>query len=173
MRTYTQRRRRGFGSAEIVITAGLTMLLTFTMVSVSMHASAGWSNGAGQMMADDTASVAVQRVASDVRAGISATVSPNKSECTVVMPSVNAAGDYDRSTSGESVRFYLSDGKLFRQGTTSGTTRMARNVQQLQFDLEGNEVTISIRARQQQGKTYRETRLVTKATLRNVRTTEE
>jgi hypothetical protein len=173
MKTRTHRLRRGFGAAEMVITAGLTMLLTITMVSVSMHASAGWSNGAGQMMADDTASVALQRVAGDVRAGVSATVSPNGSEMTVVMPSVNAAGDYDRLTSGDSVRFYLSDGKLYRQGTLSGTLRLARNVQRVDFSRDGNELVIAIRARQQQGSTYRETRLVTKATLRNVPTTEE
>ena len=44
---------------------------------------------------------------------------PAATELTVVLPLVNASGDYDRYNDGDSILYYVSGGKLYRKPNSS------------------------------------------------------
>jgi hypothetical protein len=139
------------------------------LVSVGVTAGTQWSIGSSRMMADNNASLALQSCARDIRDGLRATVSTNGRELTVVMPAVNLEGDFDRLTDGDVIRYYLSNGLLFRQRGTRTPIVLGKNLTALQFEVDRTKISIQLTTQQKNGNRVGETTLNTEVTLRNER----
>jgi hypothetical protein len=101
-------RRRGVTLVEAVIGSGLLLLVAAGVVALSVAGTNAWSSNSSQMMADGSASMALQRLSQEVRSGLRASVSPDGTRLSVVLPWRNSEGDYDRFTDGATVTYYLS-----------------------------------------------------------------
>lgn len=159
-------RRRGATLPEIIITAGLFLLLLTALVAMSMGASKSYSLDSSKMMADDSASVAVQSMVREIRAGLRTSLS-DSSSLTVVLPYVNEQGDYDRTRDGDTIYFYLSDGKLFRKRNVEDARMLARGITLLEFSKNGKELAIKVTTQQQIGTRMATTTLDSQVVLRN------
>ena len=159
--------RRGATLPEVLTASAIFLMMLGGLISVGSEASVGWANGASRVMADDSASSAIQVMTSEVRAGLRLTVNAAGTEATVVMPYVNAQGDYDRFTDGGSVRYYASSGKLYRQVGTTGPTVLSRNVARARFEDAGGRLQIEIVSERHNGNRSATTTLTTQIALRN------
>lgn len=137
------------------------------LVSVGVTAGTQWSIGSSRMMADNNASLALQSCAQDVRNGLRATVSTNNKELTVVRPAVNLEGDFDRLRDGDVIRYYLSNGMLYRQRGTRTPIVLGKKITGIRFAVDGSEIEIQLTAQQKNGNRVGETTLKTEVTLRN------
>ncbi len=160
------RRRRGATLPEIITTSGLFLLLLTGLIAMSIGASKGYSMDSSKMMADDSASVAVQSMAREIRAGLRMSLS-SSSSLSVVMPYVNEQGDYDRTRDGDTIYYYLSSGKLYRKRNAENARAVARGITLLEFTKNGIELGIKITSRQQIGTRISTTTLASQVILRN------
>jgi len=161
------RSRRGATLAEVATASMVFLLMLGGLVSIGVQASNGWANGTSEVMADDSASSALQAITRDVRNGLRCTVNEAHSEVTVTMPYVNAQGDYDRYNDGSDVKYYVSAGKLYRQAGVSSPTVLSRNVTSIQFVDSGGELQVQITCQRQNGNRSATTVLTTQVGLRN------
>ena len=161
------RMRRGATLPEALIVSSLLVILLTGMVTVSVDASGQWSRSTSKMMADNDASLTLQRLARDVRDGTTASVNTGGTELTVTLPQVNSEGDFDRYTPGASVRYYLSSGTLYRQQGTGAAQALGSKVTAVRFAVDGAEVGLQLTTRQQNGTKGKETTLSTQIALRN------
>ncbi len=162
--------RRGASALEILSIAGVLLVVLGGLISLGTNSATEYALGASKIMADTDASLTLQKLVREVRDGISATVD-SPTSLTVVLPSVNAQGDYDRYTPGVSVRYYLNNKTLYRQAGTADAVVLGRNIRNLVFSSEstpaGPRLKVALTCRQQVGTRKKETVLSSAVTLRN------
>jgi hypothetical protein len=160
-------RRRGATIAEVLVASAVLLLMLGGVVSIGVQSSDGWAMGTSQVLADDSASSALQAITRDVRDGISCVVNTAKTEATVTLPEINAQGDYDRFSDGSIVRYYLSAGKLYRQVDGGIATVLTRNVTAVRFEELAGKIQLEITRQKQNGNRSATTTLKTQVALRN------
>ena len=163
----TLKRRRGVSIVEAVISSFVLVIMLVGLAGMGVNALNQWSFGSSKVLADNDAVLALQNLSREVRAGVRATVSQDLGTLTVVMPYVNGQGDYDRFRDGVTVRYYSSDGKLWRQSGTASATALSKKVNWVSFSANGSQIQIQVNSRQQYGRRVGDTTLTTQVTLRN------
>jgi hypothetical protein len=108
----------------------------------------------------------MQRLTTEIRSGSRAYSGSGGGVLTLVMPSVNAQGDYDRFTDGATVYYYASNGRLWRYANGSAAV-IAKKINWVSFAVNGSLVQIRTNSRQQLGTKIGDTTLTTQVTLRN------
>lgn len=161
------RTRRGATLIEILVVSALFLTLLSSLLTMGMTATTGYSANSSKMMADDNASLALQRMTQEIRSGLRVTVDANAEGVTVVMPRVNSEGDYDRFSDGIQVRYYLEGGRLYRKQGLGTPTIAGRNVSAARFSMEGTQLDIELTCSQKIGTRQGTTTLATEVTLRN------
>ena len=163
------RGRRGFNLVEVIIAAGILTFILAGIIATGIASSTQWAISKTKTSADNDASLALQRLTEEVRAGIKASVSSDSKTLTITMPAVNSAGDYDRYTNGAIWSFYASNGKLYRKIGTGTATRLGNNITGASFALGAGtaQVVATVTSRQYQGSRYGETSYTTTISLRN------
>lgn len=165
--TRTQRRhRRGTTITEVVIASFVFLILLTGLVGMSMNALSQWSYGSSKLNADNDAVVAMQKLTTDVRSGTRALTSGSGSVLALVLPVINAQGDYDRFTEGSTVYYYVSSGKLWKLANGNATV-IGKKINWVSFAVNGSQVQIRTNSRQQVGTKIGDTTLTTQVTLRN------
>lgn len=159
------RRRRGITLVEVSIAGLLMTSLLVALLSLGSVTSKEWAKSSAKIGADTDASVALQQFAYQVRDGISATVSDGV--LTVVMPLLNSEGDYNRYVTGDTVDFYVEDGKLYRQLVGGDPQELASGISSHSFAVAGREVSLSVTTEQERGIEKATTTYHTQVTLRN------
>jgi hypothetical protein len=158
--------RRGSSVTEVILMSGIMFLMLAALVTLSINIGRQWASGSSKMMSDGSASLALQTVAQEIRDGIRASVSGGT--LTVVMPYVNAQGDYDRYTDGTSVQYYLSGGKLYRQRGSATPSVVSTRVTAVAFTVNGEQVTLQMTAKRTSGTKTSTSTYRTQVTLRNL-----
>jgi Tfp pilus assembly protein PilV len=158
--------RRGVTITEVVIASFIFLLLLTGLVGMSMNALSQWSHGSSKVSADNDAVAAMQRLTTEIRSGSRAYSGSGGGVLTLVMPSVNAQGDYDRFTDGATVYYYASNGRLWRYANGSAAV-IAKKINWVSFAVNGSLVQIRTNSRQQLGTKIGDTTLTTQVTLRN------
>lgn len=168
-RISVRKTRRGFNLVELIIASGILSFILAGLVATGIASSTQWAISKTKTSADNDASLALQRLTEEIRAGIKATVSSDSKSLSVVMPAVNSAGDYDRYTNGATWTFYQSNGKLYRKIGTGTATRLGSNITGVSFSLGAGtaQVIATVTSRQTQGSRYGETSYTTTISLRN------
>lgn len=161
------RNTRGATLIEILIVSALLLVVLGGILSMGLTAATSYSLNGSKMMADDSASLALQRMSQEVRTGLRVTVDADAQGLTVVMPAVNGQGDYDRYYDGALVRYYLHAGRLYRKEGTAEATVVGRHVSAGRFTLDGTQLGIHLTCAQQIGNRKGSTTLATEITLRN------
>lgn len=159
--------RRGITIPEVITSSVLFVLLLAGLLSIGVQASSQWSRGTSRVIVDDAASMAVQAIARDVRDGLSCTTNGDGAEVTVVMPLVNAQGDFDRFTDGVAVRYYRSGTTLYRKPGEGTPQVLGKRISRVHFAVEDGRLVIELTTRQQLGARVEETQLATQISLRN------
>jgi hypothetical protein len=145
------RGRRGATMVEVVIGSGLLALLLTAIVSLSVSSSSTWARGTARLMSEDSASLALQELTADVRSGSTATVSYDGSALTVQTAASNSEGDYERTASGSSIRYYVTGGVLYRQVGTGTPGALARGISSLKFGVDGDRISAWVTSTQRAG----------------------
>lgn len=158
--------RRGITVAETITAGALFVLLLAGLIALNSGAASAWSIGSSQMMADNNASLALQKLTTEIRDGESASVDATGTRLTVTFPSVTADGDYDRGGTGNTLVYSLSGTSLTRQQGTANAV-LCRNVNSVQFAVSGGQVQVTLTSRQQNGTQARLTTLTSPVSLRN------
>lgn len=159
--------RRGATLAEVATASSVFVLMLGGLVSIGVHASDGWANGTSQVMADDSASTAIQAISRDVRDGIDCEVNESSTEVEVQLPEINAQGDYNRFEVGSEVRYYLYGGKLYRQVDGGASSVLTRNVTAVRFEELAGKLHIEITSEKVNGNKSWRTTLKTQVAMRN------
>jgi Tfp pilus assembly protein PilV len=161
------RNRRGISVPEVVVATFCLVLMLTGLVGMTVNGLKQWSFGSSKLMADNDAVMAVQALSNEIRNGIRAYTDDPGTTLTVVLPLVNAQGDYDRFTEGFSVSYYVSNGKLWRKVGTDTATVLARKINSVTFAVDGAQVKVTTNSRQQYGTKVGDTTMTTQITLRN------
>ncbi len=161
------RTARGATLIEVLIVASLFLVVLGGLLSMGLTATTSYSLNGSKMMADDSASMALQRLSQEVRTGLRVTVDADAQGLTVVMPAVNSQGDYDRYNDGAQIRYYLNAGRLYRKVGTANATVVGKNITVGRFTLDGSQLGIHLTCAQQIGNRQGTTSLATEITLRN------
>lgn len=160
------KQRRGITITEVVIASFIFLILLIGLVGMSISALSQWSYGSSKVNADSDAMLAMQKLSTEIRSGTRAYVSSGGGTLTLIMPSVNAQGDYDRFTEGATVYYYASNGKLWRYANGSAAT-IAKKINWVSFAVNGSQVQIRTNSRQQYGTKIGDTTLTSQVELRN------
>ena len=149
---------------EIMVVTGLLTMVTVSFVAMLIHSLRGWSSGTSSETSTSKATIAIQRLANDIRDARSAVVSSGV--LTVTFPnSVVDPGTgeriYDLSSDDPVTRsYYVSGGNLVR--TVGGvTTILCRGVTTTTFHAWGGTVTITTLTSTDQEGTYTSTQQIT------------
>lgn len=159
--------RRGTTLTEVVTASALFLMLLTGLITLSLGSSRTYSANSSRMTADDTVAVALQSISSEVRSASTTTVNTDQTSLTAVMPYVTEQGDYDRSRTGDTLQFYLSNGALYRKRNTENARAIARGVQSLKFTRNGSELKIEVTSAQQTGNKTSTASMSTQVALRN------
>jgi len=162
------RTRRGISIPEVVIATFCLVLMLTGLVGMTVNGLKQWSFGSSKLMADNDAVLAIQALSNEIRSGIRAYTDTAGTTLTVVLPSVNAQGDYDRFSEGSSVSYYVSSGKLWRKVGTASATVLSRKINTVKFVVDGALVKVTTNSRQQYGTKVGDTTMSTQITLRNL-----
>ena len=167
--TRPTRERRGATLPEVAIMAASFSILLAGLVTMGISAGSEWSRGSSRIMADNDASMAVQRIAQEMRDGASGTVSTDKLRVTVQMPYKDTTtGFYDRFRSGDTVTYYRdTTGNLYKQVNQNTPLLIGRNLRELSFDGGGEQVTIRLQTWSKTGTKESRTEYSTQVTFRN------
>jgi hypothetical protein len=166
MRRYLK--RRGATLPELMVVIGSFAFLLAGVVAMGVSSASEWGRGSTKLIADNDASLALQKLAKDARIGIRCYVNTDGTQLSVVLPVANAQGDFDRFTEDPAhVRYYLSSNTLYRQKGTGTPTVLADGINSVGFSVNGTQVQMTLRVRKQTGSRYGETTLKTQVTLRN------
>jgi len=161
------RTRRGISIPEVVVATFCLVLMLTGLVGMTVSGLKQWSFGSSKLMADNDAVLAVQLLSNEIRNGIRAYTDAPGTTLTVVLPLVNAQGDYDRFTEGASVTYYVSGGKLWRKAGAANATVLSRKINSVTFAVDGAQVQVSTNSRQQYGTKVGDTTMKTQITMRN------
>ena len=167
MRSTRPRILRGATIVEALMAAAAFTLMLSGLVAIGTSALSSWSYGSSKMTADNDASLAMQQMVSDARAGIRAYSNSALNELYVVLPTVNNQGDYNRTSEGTTVRYYLLNGILYRQVGTAAGVAIGKKITSLRFTVNGEQIGINVTAKQQNGSKVGITTLTGQTSLRN------
>jgi prepilin-type N-terminal cleavage/methylation domain-containing protein len=169
-RNHRRRGRRGVTLIEILTVVTLFLVLMTGIFAIHSTVLGEYARGSAKMAADDETSLALQKMSREIRNGLRAFVQ-SPTELRVRLPVLNAQGDYDRYTEGSLLRFYLSNGKLYRQEDAAVSTVLVSGVSALTFTTEttssGLQYRVSLTCQQSSGNQSRQTTLNTTLCLRN------
>lgn len=165
--------RRGMTLVEVTVASGVLTLITISLVAMLVHSLKGWSSGTSKDTAVTKVTVALQRLATDIRDGRSAQVVSGR--LVVTFPATITDGStgervYDLSANDAVTRsYYVLNGNLVRN--RGGTIAIIeRGVSAATFGASGGTVTVTLTGSDREG-TYSAARQVTgRITLRNFRT---
>jgi hypothetical protein len=159
--------RRGLTAPEaMVATFVLVLMVSGLLGLLRMCGFEFWRNNA-KMTADDSASLAMQALSSDMRDGLTATTAQGGQELYVAIPTKNSQGDYDRFTTGGTYRYYMSGSNLYRQLGTGTPKLLGRNLEKIAFTVNANRVEVQITTRKKGGIDKLYTVLSSQIMLRN------
>jgi hypothetical protein len=152
---------------EVIVSSVIFVLMLVGLVGMTISAVNQWSFGSSKVLADNDAVLAMQLLSNEVRSGIRAYTDTSGGTLSVVIPTVNSQGDYDRFTEGATVRYYVSNSKLMRQQGVATATVLAKKINSVVFAVNGSQVDIQANSRQQSGTKIGDTTLKTQVNLRN------
>lgn len=163
---------RGATLVEVMVVIGIVTLICGVLLMLVNGTLGTWSSSASTAYADSSASIAVQKLARDIRDGASASL--DGSTLVVVFPATlsdtggNGETLYSPGAIGATRRYLLSNGNLIRR--VGGTdTILARGIHSLDFSATLGVVTVTLVAREQVGKSTTSKTSTTRVTLRNYR----
>jgi hypothetical protein len=160
-------KHRGVTLVEAVTAAGLLSLITLAVVALNSNCAGTWARGTSRLMSEDSASLGLQKLSADVRAGSTATTSAGGTILYVVPASSNGEGDYDRTGTAETIRYYLTNGILYRQVGSAAASPLASKVTSVNFTASNGVVRASIGSTQQSGTIKTPITFNTEVSLRN------
>lgn len=152
---------------EVVMAASVFVLVLIGVAIIASSTITQWSRDSSKLVADNDASLAMQNLGRGIRDGISASVDNTGTVLSVVMPTINSSGDYDRYTPGLTTQFYVSSGKLWSKIGTANAVQIGKNLKSVNFAVNGVQVTITVDSLQQFGTYSGETSFSTQIALRN------
>lgn len=176
---------RGSTSVEAVISISLISMMSLVLVAMLIGAMTAWCSGTGSETANSSVTIAIQKLANDIRDGKSASVSSNM--LTVTFPKkvthlVTGETIYDlSSTDPETHLFYLDDkGNLWRKVGANAAEVFARGIYVPDptktgdpapppFSAQNGEVNVMLKGMEQVGTKVSAHQVVTRITLRNFR----
>jgi hypothetical protein len=159
--------RRGLTVPEATVATFVLVLMVSGLLGLlRMCGFEFWRNNA-KMTADDSASLAMQALAADMRDGLTATTAMGGQELYVVIPSKNSQGDYDRFSVGGTYRYYLSGTSLYRTLNGGTAKLLGRNLDKISFTVNANRVDVQVTTRKKGGIEKMTTVLSSQIMLRN------
>lgn len=160
--------RRGVTIFEVAMAGGLMTLVLTAVIGLSIVSGRTWSHGSSRILTEDSASLALQLISQDIRAGSAAVVDNTGKVLTITSADVNAAGDYDRTfLSATKTKYYVSSGSLFRQYGGATAVPLATKVTGIVFAVNGDRVAITLTSTQKAGTVERTATYTSQVTLRN------
>ena len=160
-----KRLRRGVTLPEMMVGGSIALLIITALVSLSIAGARSWSNNGSQILADDAASIAIQRWATDVSAGSNARVV--NGELQVTVPGTNGVGDYERNNATTTIRYYVQGNRLYRQQGTATAIQLADKVVDVSFSVAAPQVTLNLTVRREMADRTKTATMYTQASLRN------
>ncbi len=165
-------KRAGMTLVEVVVASGVLTLITISLVAMLIHSLRGWSSGTSKDTAVTKVTVALQRLATDVRDARSAQVVSGR--LVVTFPATVVDGStgervYDLSANDPvTSSYYVLNGNLVRNrgGTIS---IIERGISAASFGASGGTVTITLTGADQEGTYSAARQVVSRVTLRNFR----
>lgn len=168
----TSRGFRGFSLVEMLIAVAVISMASVVLVSLITGALTGWSSGTSKDTASSNATLAMQRLANEIRDGRIAYAYSNTLVVYFPMSITDEATGmvtYDKSASDPVPRiYYVADGNLVRsvQGVTSV---VARGISSATFGASGGMVSITLVSSEQVGHSQSQCQVTGRVTLRNFR----
>jgi type II secretory pathway pseudopilin PulG len=180
--------RKGISLVETILSVTMITMISMALLALLMGSIRGWCSGTGRTTAMNAAAVAVQKLATDVRDGKTATFT--SSTLTVTFPAVvtdPGTGEkfYDLSgTDPVQRRYYIQNGNLMKQSFTGSTiistTVLAKKVYLPEALKVGDptpplwgalngEVNVTLMGKEQAGMDISKRQLSARITLRNFR----
>jgi hypothetical protein len=157
--------RPGVTAVEVVIVLGLFSIMTTGLMTLFSMGLKQYQTGAGKGDADTQASLISQSMVIDIENGKSA--ANVNSGLEVQMPGVNDQGDWDRSVSGDLVRYYASGGTLYRRVNGGLIATVTNGVQSFTYNIVGGNVTFTLTLSRQNGMKTSVTGFTQRVLLRN------
>ncbi len=155
------RNRKGFTVVEIMVSIAILSFVGLGLVSLLMQSMQSYSAGAGEDYATSQATIALQKLTTDIRDGKLATTQDVNKTLVVSFPAKlrdTATGqDYYDPTATDPVSnyYYVSDGNLVRRiGTT--ITVLGRGVTVATFEVQGAKVIANLTSTERLGKAEQE-----------------
>lgn len=155
------RSRRGFTLVEIMVSIAILSFVGVGLVSLLMQSMQSYSAGAGEDYATSQATIALQKLTTDIRDGSLATTQDANTTLVVSFPAKlrdTATGqDYYDPTATDPVKnyYYVSEGNLVRRiGTT--ITVLGRGVTAATFEVHGAKVMANLTSTERMGKAEQE-----------------
>jgi type II secretory pathway pseudopilin PulG len=157
---------------ELLVVLSLIGILTTGVLSLFSAAIQQWSRGSGKSESDDVASLAIQKIVRLIESGKSATASNNilGPGVSVLMPTLNDQGDYDRTGNGNTIRVYLSNSKVYYTVNAGTAVQIATGVTSFSYSISGGSVTLSLTISRQSGTKTSQTTFTQRVALRNYTT---
>lgn len=161
----------GMTAIEVMLSMFILALLSIGMLSMVLQGLRCWSKGAGNEAAGSSVTIALQRLAYEIRDARSATVTGSQLVVTfplVLTDPTTHETAYDAALDDPITRsYYISDGNLVK--TVNGaTTVLARRVSDIKdIQASGNGVDLTIESAQQLGTTVCTQQATGHITLRN------
>jgi hypothetical protein len=156
---------------EVMVAAGLLTLVLGVFVSMLIQSLRGWGTGISGGASTSKGTIAIQRLANDVRDGKSAKVVSGVLVVTFPVKITDSASQktmYNLSADDTATRsYYVSNGNLVRT-VGSNTTVLCRGVKEVRFSAFGGTITITtLTGRDEEGMHVAEEKLTGSIALRN------
>lgn len=164
---------RGVTLVEITVVSGILILVGGVLLALVNGTLGAWSSGASTAYADSSASIAVQKLANEVRDGSSASL--DGSQLVVNFPSRVTDHDtgevlYSPGGISETRQYLLSNGNIVRR-IGGVDTIMARGIHSFDISATFGVVTVTVTAREQVGRSTVDSTSTARVTLRNYSST--
>jgi Tfp pilus assembly protein PilV len=166
--------RSGATLVEMLVALGILTLIGGVLLALINGSLSGWSSGASAAYADSSASIAVQKLATEVRDGASAAATTGV--LTMTYPATLSdpgTGEtlYSPGGTGQTRSYLLSSGNLIRR-VGGVDTILVRNISTLDFTgTTVGAVRVSITASEQVGKITTQRTNTARIGLRNYQST--
>ncbi len=146
---------RGFTLVEMVVSTVILSMLSIALAGLLVHTLRGWSAGTAQVATAGATTIAMQKLASDIRDGRSATVSTDNKTLTVTF-----LGTITDATTGETIydpsggapvttrSYYISNGNLVRS-IGSSVTIIGKGATSAEFHASYGLVNITLKSTEQ------------------------
>lgn len=153
---------------EIVVASFITLLIAASALAIFNETLWGWSRGTSKAYAETSASVALQKLAQEIRPALSASIASGQLVAVMPQQRTGAHGEvtYNRSATGETRRYYVSGGELKRSVDGVVSTVLTR-VSSATFTVAGTTVNISVTGTEQVGRVTTTKQFTTRVQLRN------